>query len=262
MNKSINLQQILINLIAPLTNKQYTIIEENQLMKLVLIRHGQSIWNKDNLFTGWTDVELSQQGEEEARSAGKLLMQRNYDFDFCYTSYLKRSIKTMNIILEELDRCWLPVLKCWELNERHYGALQGENKEEVAKKFGDEQVHIWRRSFGVSPPMLMEEDDRNPAKQEMYRNIDKDLLPLGESLKMTIDRVVPFFEKEIKPNILSGKRVLVVAHGNSLRALLKYVENISDEDIINLDIPTGVPYVIEFDDDFKVKDSYYLIDKK
>jgi 2,3-bisphosphoglycerate-dependent phosphoglycerate mutase len=262
MNKSINLQQILINLIAPFINKQYTIIKENQYMKLVLIRHGQSLWNKENIFTGWTDIDLSQQGEDEARSAGELLKNRNYDFDLCYTSYLKRSIKTMNIILEELDRCWLPVKKCWELNERHYGALQGKNKAEVAKEFGAEQVQIWRRSFGVNPPMLSDGDDRNPAKQEMYRDIDKKLLPLGESLETTIDRVIPFFEKEIKPNILSGKRVVIAAHGNSLRALLKYVEDISDEDIVNLDIPTGVPYVIEFDDDFKVKDSYYLIDKK
>jgi len=231
-------------------------------MKLVLIRHGQSEWNHKNLFTGWTDVDLCSQGEKEAHFAGKLLKQNKYDFDFCYTSYLKRSIKTMDIILDELDRCWLPVEKCWQLNERHYGALQGQNKAEVAKKVGDEQVFIWRRSFDVRPPLLEVNDPRNPANQLMYRNVDKDLLPLGESLKMTIDRVVPFFEKEIKPKIMDHKRVLISAHGNSLRALVKCLENISDADIANLNIPTGNPYVIEFDKDFKVTSSYYLIAQK
>ncbi|MFA6796430.1 MAG: 2,3-diphosphoglycerate-dependent phosphoglycerate mutase [Bacilli bacterium] len=230
-------------------------------MKLVLIRHGQSEWNKKNIFTGWADVDLCEKGVIEARFAGKILKENGFDFDLCYTSYLKRSIKTMNLILEELDRCWLPVEKCWQLNERHYGALQGQNKSEVAKKVGDKQVLIWRRSFNVTPPLLDESDSRNPARQEMYRNVDKKLLPLGESLKMTIDRVVPFFEEEIKPKINSGKRVLIAAHGNTLRALLKHLKNIGDDEIIKLDIPTGIPYVLEFDDDFKVINSYYLSNK-
>lgn len=230
-------------------------------MKLVLVRHGQSEWNKKNIFTGWTDVGLSQQGESEARAAGRLLKRFDYDFDECYASYLKRSIKTLNLILEELDRSWLPFQKSWKLNERHYGALQGKNKAEVAKAVGDEQVLIWRRSFDVKPPLLDDTDERNPAKLEMYRDVDKDLLPLGESLKDTIERVVPFFESEIKPKILDGKRILIVAHGNSLRALLKFVKKISDSDIVKLNIPTGTPYVIEFNEKFEVIDSYYLKSK-
>ena len=229
-------------------------------MQLVLIRHGQSEWNKQNRFTGWTDVDLSEQGELEAKEAGKLLKESKFDFDICYTSYLKRAIHTLDIVLNQMDRCWLPVNKCWELNEKHYGALQGLNKEETAKKYGDKQVLIWRRSFDALPPLLLEDDQRDPVTQEMYRNVDKLKLPLGESLKLTIDRVVPFFEKEIKPKISSEKRVLIVAHGNSLRALVKYLEKISNQEIVDLNIPTGIPLVLNLNSDFNVIDKYYLGD--
>ena len=213
---------------------------------LVLVRHGESEWNKLNLFTGWTDVDLSETGVNEAKNAGKLMKEAGYDFDVCYTSYLKRAIHTLNYALKEMDREWLPVFKTWRLNERHYGALQGLNKSETAEKYGEDQVKIWRRSFDVCPPALTETDDRNPALQAAYRNVDKKDLPLTESLKTTIDRVVPFYESTIKKDLLDGKRVIVAAHGNSLRALVKYLENISDQDIINLNIPTGVPRVYHF----------------
>lgn len=229
-------------------------------MQLVLIRHGQSEWNKQNRFTGWTDVDLSEQGELEAKEAGKLLKENKFDFDICYTSYLKRAIHTLDIVLDQMDRCWLPVNKCWELNEKHYGALQGLNKEETAKKYGDKQVLIWRRSFDSLPPLLLEDDQRDPATQDMYRNVDKLKLPLGESLKLTIDRVVPVFETEIKPKISAKKRVLIVAHGNSLRALVKYLEKISNQEIVDLNIPTGIPLVLNLNDDFQVTDKYYLGD--
>jgi len=229
-------------------------------MQLVLIRHGQSEWNKENRFTGWTDVDLSETGKLEAIEAGKLLKENKFDFDICYTSYLKRAIHTLDIVLDQMNRCWLPVNKCWELNEKHYGALQGLNKEETAKKYGDEQVLIWRRSFDSLPPLLLEDDQRDPATQEMYRNVDKSKLPLGESLKLTIDRVIPFFETEIKPQIAGGKRVLIVAHGNSLRALMKYLENISNQEIVNLNIPTGIPLVLNLNDNFQVIEKHYLGD--
>lgn len=231
------------------------------MKKLVLIRHGQSEWNKENLFTGWTDVELSEQGREEARRGGKQLLADNYDFDVCYTSYLKRAIHTLNLVLEELDREWLPVYKGWQLNERHYGALQGLNKAETAAKYGEDQVLVWRRSFGTPPPALEEDDERNPRNQDQYRGIDSDLLPLNESLKDTIARVVPYFEQIIKPDMEEGKRVLIAAHGNSLRALVKYFEDLSDEEIISVNIPTGVPLVYEFDDNFKFQQKYYLGDR-
>ncbi len=232
------------------------------MKKLVLIRHGQSEWNKENLFTGWTDVELSEQGREEARRGGKQLLADGYDFDVCYTSYLKRAIHTLNLVLEELDREWLPVYKGWQLNERHYGALQGLNKAETAAKYGEDQVLVWRRSFGTPPPELEEDDERNPRNQEQYRGIDTDLLPLHESLKDTIARVVPYFEQIIKPDMMEGKRVLIAAHGNSLRALVKYFEDLSDEEIISVNIPTGVPLVYEFDDEFKFIKKYYLGDRE
>ena len=230
-------------------------------MKLVLIRHGESVWNKANLFTGWTDVGLSEVGEKEAADAGKLLKQQGYDFDVCYTSYLKRAIRTLNAVLVELDREWLPVIKSWKLNERHYGALQGLNKAETAAKYGEDQVKLWRRSFDVPPPALEESDERNPKNQIQYAGVNKAELPLAESLKDTIKRVVPFFEENIKKDMLAGKRVLVAAHGNSLRALVKYFENISDEEIVGVNIPTGVPLVYEFDDNFKVTKKYYLGDQ-
>lgn len=229
--------------------------------QLVLVRHGESVWNKENLFTGWTDVELSENGLIEAKEAGGLLKAAGFDFDTCYTSYLKRAIHTLNIILDEMDRAWLPVVKSWKLNERHYGALQGLNKAETAEKYGEEQVKIWRRSFDVLPPALNESDERQPFNQAMYRDVDKRVLPSAESLKTTIERVVPYFETVIKPDIISGKRVIIAAHGNSLRALVKYFDQIADEDIINVNIPTGIPLVYEFDDCFNVLTHYYLGDQ-
>ncbi len=230
-------------------------------MKLVIIRHGESEWNKLNLFTGWTDVDLSDNGKKEAKNAGLLLKKEGYDFDVCYTSYLKRAINTLNIVLEEMDREWLPVNKTWLLNERHYGALQGLNKEETTKKFGEEQVQIWRRSYDIQPPVLSEDDDRNPRKQEQYRGITEDKLPLTESLKDTIERVIPYFEQNVIEDMKQGKRAIIAAHGNSIRALVKYLDNMSDKEIISVNIPTGVPLVYEFDDNFHVIKNYYLGDK-
>lgn len=232
------------------------------MMKLVLVRHGESEWNKLNLFTGWTDVDLSEKGHEEAKQAGKTLKEEGYDFDVCYTSYLKRAIHTLNHILDEMDRNWLPVNKTWKLNERHYGALQGLNKSETAEKYGEEQVKIWRRSFDIKPPELTDDDERSAKKQDMYRDVDPSLLPPNESLETTIERVVPFFEEVIKKDMAAGKRVIIAAHGNSLRALVKYFDDISKDDIIGVNIPTGVPLVYEFDDNFKVIKHYYLGDQE
>ncbi len=231
------------------------------MMKLVLVRHGQSEWNKLNLFTGWTDVGLTEQGVSEAIEGGKLLRENGYDFDVVYTSYLKRAIHTMNYVLRELDREWLPVYKTWRLNERHYGALQGLNKAETAEKFGQEQVKKWRRSFDIMPPALEKNDDRNPANQIQYRCENAEELPLTESLKETIERALPYFEERIKPDMLAGKRVLVVAHGNSIRSLVKYFDKMSNEEIMGVNIPTGVPLVYEFDEDFNVLKKYYLGDE-
>ena len=212
-------------------------------MKLVLVRHGESDWNKLNLFTGWTDVDLSQTGHREAIQAGTILKNEGYEFDVCYTSYLKRAIHTLNHILDEMDLCWLPVNKSWKLNERHYGALQGLNKAETAEKYGEEQVKIWRRSFDVLPPALNINDKRSAQKQAMYRNIDSALLPAGESLKTTIERVIPYFNETVKKDMQAGKRALIVAHGNSLRALVKYFDKLSNEAIMNINIPTGIDIV-------------------
>ena len=227
-------------------------------MKLVLLRHGESEWNKLNLFTGWTDVDLSEKGREEAKQAGVLLKNEGYDFDICYTSRLKRAIHTLNTVLDELDRAWLPVIKSWKLNERHYGALQGLNKAETAAKYGEEQVKIWRRSFDVKPPALEPDDERNPAGQMMYRDVDPAILPVHESLETTIERVVPYFEETIKRDMAAGNRVIIAAHGNSLRALVKYFDALSNEEIIGINIPTGVPLVYEFDDKFNTLNHYYL----
>ena len=232
------------------------------MMKLVLVRHGESEWNKLNLFTGWTDVDLSEKGHEEAAAAGRLLKAEGYDFDVCYTSYLKRAIHTLNHILDEMDRVWLPVTKTWKLNERHYGALQGLNKSETAEKYGEDQVKIWRRSFDVKPPKLEETDDRNPANQAIYASVNPKELPLTESLETTIERVVPYFENVIKKDMKAGKRVIIAAHGNSLRALVKYFDNMSKDEILGVNIPTGVPLVYEFDDKFKVIRKYYLGDQE
>jgi 2,3-bisphosphoglycerate-dependent phosphoglycerate mutase len=230
-------------------------------VKLVLIRHGESEWNRLNLFTGWTDVDLSATGRKEATEAGSVLKKAGYDFDICYTSYLKRAIHTLNLVLESMDREWLPVIKTWELNERHYGALQGLNKAATAGKYGEEQVKIWRRSFSVCPPILSEDDKRNPRIQEMFRKVkDKSQLPLTESLESTIQRVVPYFEREIKPRMSAGDRVLIAAHGNSLRALVKFFEKLTKEQILEVNIPTGIPLVYEFSDDFEVVSKKYLGD--
>lgn len=228
------------------------------MAKIVLIRHGESEWNQLNKFTGWTDVPLTRKGVEEALNGGKLLKDANFDFDIAYTSYLKRAIHTLNYVLDTLDRNWIPVTKDWRLNERHYGALQGLNKKETAEKYGDEQVHIWRRSFDVLPPRLDITDPRAPVNEVMYRDVDRGLLPLHESLETTIQRVTPYWETVIKPNVIDGKRVLIVAHGNSIRALVKYFESLSNEEIMDVNIPTGVPLVYEFDDSFNVLAKYYL----
>lgn len=228
------------------------------MTKLVLIRHGESEWNKLNLFTGWTDVDLSEKGVMEAMAGGRELKKDGYSFDICFTSTLKRAIHTLWCVLDGVDQAYLPVIKDYHLNERHYGALQGLNKAETTAKYGEEQVHLWRRSFDVAPPALDPEDKRNPANQPAYKNVDKANLPLHESLKDTIARVVPYYEETILPEIKKGKKVLIAAHGNSLRALVKYLDNISDEDIAGLNIPTGIPLVYELDDNFKPIKHYYL----
>ena len=232
------------------------------MIKLVLIRHGESEWNKLNLFTGWTDVELSEKGVEEAKNGGKLLKEGGYSFDVCYTSYLKRAIHTAWHVLDGVDEAYIPVIKDWHLNERHYGALQGLNKAETAAKYGAEQVHQWRRSFDIAPPELEADDPRNPANQVQYKGVDPKVLPLHESLKDTIARVVPYYNDVIVPEIKAGKKVLIAAHGNSLRALVKYLDNISDADIAGLNIPTGVPLVYELDEDLKPIKHYYLGDQE
>ena len=232
------------------------------MMKLVLVRHGESEWNKLNLFTGWMDVDLSEKGHQEAAQAGVILKEEGYDFDICYTSYLKRAIHTLNHILDSMDRNWLPVIKTWKLNERHYGALQGLNKSETAEKYGEDQVKIWRRSFDVKPPALEPTDERAAQNNPAYRNEDPSVLPLNESLETTIQRAVPYFEEVIKKDMQAGKRVIIAAHGNSLRALVKYFDGLSDDGIIGVNIPTGVPLVYEFDDNFNVIKHYYLGDQE
>ncbi|MBF1207926.1 2,3-diphosphoglycerate-dependent phosphoglycerate mutase [Fusobacterium periodonticum] len=221
-------------------------------MKLVLIRHGESAWNLENRFTGWKDVDLSPKGIEEAKAAGKILKEMNLVFDVAYTSYLKRAIKTLNIVLEEMDELYIPVYKSWRLNERHYGALQGLNKAETAKKYGDEQVHIWRRSFDIAPPSIDKESEYYPKSDRRYADLPDSEIPLGESLKDTIARVLPYWHSDISKSLQEGKNVIVAAHGNSLRALIKYLLNISNEDILNLNLVTGKPMVFEIDKDLKV----------
>ena len=232
------------------------------MKQLVLVRHGESEWNKLNLFTGWMDVDLSEKGHGEAAMAGKILKDEGFDFDICYTSYLKRAIHTLNHVLDEMDRNWLPVVKTWKLNERHYGALQGLNKADTAAKYGEDQVKIWRRSFDVKPPMLDDDDDRSAKKQAMYRDVDPALLPGAESLETTIERVVPYYEEVIKKDMEAGKRVIIAAHGNSLRALVKYLDNLTPDEILGVNIPTAVPLVYEFDDNFNVLGHRYLGDQE
>ncbi len=226
--------------------------------KLVFVRHGQSVWNLENRFTGWTDVGLTEQGVAEAHEAGRMLREEGYDFDVVYTSVLKRAIKTMWIVMEEMGLEWLPVRRAWQLNERHYGALQGLNKAETAKKFGEEQVHIWRRSYDVPPPAMELSDERHPRFDPRYAGLSPDQLPATESLKITLERVLPYWHKVLAPAIKNGQRVLVVAHGNSLRAIVKFLDKISDEEIPGLNIPTGVPLVYELDDDLHPLKHYYL----
>ncbi len=227
-------------------------------MKLVLVRHGESEWNKLNLFTGWSDIGLTDKGREEARECGRLLKADGFDFDICHTSYLKRAIHTLNLLLEEMDREWLPVTKSWRLNERHYGALQGLNKAQTAEKYGDEQVHTWRRSFNVPPPALEESDERNPRNQEQYRYENKAELPLTESLEITIKRVLPYYREVVEKDMQAGRRVLIVSHGNTVRALVKYLDHMSDEAIVDVNIPTGVPLVYELDETFNAVSKRYL----
>jgi len=230
--------------------------------KLVLIRHGQSEWNRENRFTGWKDVDLSEQGRQEALAAGKLLKAEGYTFDEAYTSVLKRAIRTLWIILDEMDLMWIPETKSWLLNERHYGGLQGLDKSETAAQYGEEQVLIWRRSYDILPTLLEEADERFLGKDPRYLGIEAGKFPKAEALKNTVERVIPFYETEIAPKIKAGKRLIIAAHGNSLRALVKYLDTISDEDIIHRNIPTGIPLVYELGEDLKPTKSYYLGDQE
>jgi 2,3-bisphosphoglycerate-dependent phosphoglycerate mutase len=228
--------------------------------KLVLLRHGESTWNKENLFTGWTDVDLSEKGIEETKEAGRILKGEGYTFGLAFTSVLKRAIRTLWIVLDEMDLMWIPVIRDWRLNERHYGALQGLNKAEMAQKFGDRQVKIWRRSYDTPPPALEESDPRNPANDPRYEGLKKEEMPLTESLKDTVERFLPCWHEVIAPAVRSGKRVIIAAHGNSLRALVKYLDHIPDDVIPGVNIPTGMPLVYELEDDLKPIRSYYLGD--
>jgi 2,3-bisphosphoglycerate-dependent phosphoglycerate mutase len=228
------------------------------MYKIVLLRHGESLWNKENRFTGWTDVDLTDGGIQEAHSAGKILKDSGYHFDIAFTSVLKRAIRTLWIVLDEMDLMWIPVQNSWRLNERHYGALQGLNKAETAQKYGDEQVTLWRRSADVRPPALDKDDPRYPGHDPRYADLKASELPLTENLIDTINRVIPYWNSTIAPTIRSGKKIIVVAHGNSLRGLVKYLDNLSNEEVIALNIPTGIPLVYELDDNLKPIKHYYL----
>ena len=232
------------------------------MYKVVLLRHGESAWNKENRFTGWTDVDLTEKGIEEATASGKIMKEKGYTFDIVYTSVLKRALRTTWLALEQMDLLWIPDVKTWRLNERHYGALQGLNKAETAEKHGEEQVLKWRRSYDIPPPALEKSDERYPGNQDRYQDMDEEDVPSTESLKDTVARFLPFWHEEIAPAIKSGKKVLISAHGNSLRALVKYLDNMSEEAIIKLNIPTGVPLVYELDDDLKPITHYYLGDEE
>jgi 2,3-bisphosphoglycerate-dependent phosphoglycerate mutase len=229
-------------------------------MKLTLLRHGESLWNRENRFSGWTDVDLSEQGMVEAREAGKKLKAEGYSFDVAYTSVLKRAVRTLWIVLDELDLMWIPVERSWRLNERHYGALQGLNKAETARRYGEEQVLLWRRSYDIPPPALERTDERYPGNDPRYRGLDDSDLPLTECLKDTVERFLPYWNGSIAPAVKAGKRVIIAAHGNSLRALVKYLDDVSDEDIIALNIPTGIPLVYELDERLRPVEHYYLGD--
>lgn len=234
--------------------------ERQRVYKLVLIRHGESVWNKENRFTGWTDVDLSEQGVEEAKRAGDVLKDNNFEFDVAYTSTLKRAIRTCWTCLDKMDHMYIPEEKRWRLNERHYGSLQGLNKAETAARHGEEQVKIWRRSYAIPPPALEETDKRYPIYHRTYKDVPRYLLPRCESLKDTVTRVLPLWHDEIAPRVLEGQRVLIVAHGNSLRALVKYLDKMSEDDIMELNIPTGVPLVYELNGDLQPIRHYYLGD--
>ncbi|MGO8946403.1 MAG: 2,3-diphosphoglycerate-dependent phosphoglycerate mutase [Ktedonobacterales bacterium] len=225
---------------------------------LVMIRHGESEWNRENRFTGWTDIDLSERGRDEAKRAGRLLQGQGFTFDLAFTSVLKRAIKTLGIVLDEMDLLWIDTVKSWRLNERHYGALQGLNKAETAEKYGEEQVHLWRRSYDVLPPLLAEEDPRLPDNDPRYRSLYPAQLPRGESLQLTVERALPFWDEKIKPALQVGMKPLLSAHGNSMRALIKYIDSISDAEIVGLEIPTGIPLVYEFDDEIRPLRHYYL----
>jgi len=230
--------------------------------KLVLLRHGESTWNKENRFTGWKDVDLSEKGRAEAADAGRLMKDAGIAFDLAFTSVLKRAIKTLNIALDEMDQLWLPVTKHWRLNERHYGALQGLNKAETAAKHGEAQVKIWRRSYDIPPPPLTPDDERWSGRDPRYKDLAPSEIPASESLKDTVGRFLPYWHETIAPAVTSGTRVLIAAHGNSLRALVKYLDNVSEQDIVELNIPTGIPLVYELDDRLKPIRHYYLGDEK
>jgi 2,3-bisphosphoglycerate-dependent phosphoglycerate mutase len=231
-------------------------------IRLVLLRHGESIWNKENKFTGWTDVDLSEKGMNEAREAGKVLGKEGYVFDAAYTSVLKRAIRTLWFVLDEMDLMWIPICNSWRLNERHYGTLQGLNKSEMAQKFGEEQILIWRRSYDVPPMALEKKDPRYPGNDPRYKGLAEKDIPLTESLKETVVRVVPYWKETIAPALKSGKKIIIVAHGNSLRALVKYLDNISEEEILKLNIPTGIPLVYELTKDLAPIKHYYLGDQE
>ncbi len=230
------------------------------MYRLVLVRHGESTWNKENRFTGWTDVDLSDKGKEEARAAGKVLKEKGFVFDVAYTSVLKRAIRTLWFTLDELDLMWIPVYNTWRLNERHYGALQGLNKSEMAEKYGEAQVKIWRRSYDTQPPALDKTDERFPGFDPRYKNLKPEEIPATECLKDTVARFLPYWHETVAPAIKSGKRIIIAAHGNSLRALVKYLDNVSEADITELNIPTGLPLVYELDENLKPLKSYYLGD--
>ncbi len=230
------------------------------MKRIVLLRHGESLWNKENRFTGWTDVDLSEKGVDEAMKAGDLMREKGFVFDKAYTSFLKRAIKTLNVVLDRMNQDWIPVEKSWRLNEKHYGALQGLNKAETAQKYGDEQVLVWRRSYDIPSPALSAEDPRNPEFDPRYKTVPSDILPLTESLKDTVKRILPYWEKEIFPSLQIADQILIAAHGNSLRGIIKYLKHISDEDIVRLNLPTAVPYVFDFDDDLHLIHDYFLGD--
>src|SRR3989338_6676821 len=251
---------------SPSATRPYTVhrtpytSKDTNMKRVVLLRHGESAWNKENRFTGWTDVDLNEKGMEEARAAGRLLKQDGFTFDVAYTSVLKRAIRTLWIVLDALDEMWIPVHRHWRLNERHYGALQGLDKAETAAKFGEDQVHVWRRSYDVPPPALAPDDPSSPARDPRYAGLSRQNLPLTESLKGTVARVVPYWDEKIAPAIRAGQRVLIAAHGNSLRALVKHLDRVSDQDIVELNIPTGIPLVYELRDDLTPVRHDYLGD--